>query len=175
MHPPGAGKFTSLRVLCKKLYQLKLSAKALFRCRFIRPINALAIRLRSADQQTQRSASAVPPSHISCDLVSWFRTFRLTVSGVMSYLLFGVFGWTCVHWVRRSSAKSLAGASLLGSLALATAAVVDVLYTRTFSTLAMMMIGFAGLGIRRYWSVFRSGTIRLDQTRRAPSWTDGKR
>jgi len=95
----------------------------------------------------------------------------------MSYLLFGVFGWTyfCVQWVRRSSAKSLAGASLLGSLALATAAVVDVLYTRTFSTLAMMMIGFAGLGFRRYWSVFRSGTIRLDQTRRAPSWTDGER
>jgi len=90
----------------------------------------------------------------------------------MSYLLFGVFGWTyfCVQWVRRSSAKSLAGASLLGSLALATAAVVDVLYTRTFSTLAMMMIGFAGLGFRRY-----CGTIRLDQTRRAPSWTDGER
>ena len=38
----------------------------------------------------------------------------------------------------------------------------------------MMMIGFAGLGFRRYWSVFRSGTIRLDQTRRAPSWTDGR-
>jgi hypothetical protein len=46
-------------------YQPKLSAKALFRCRFISPINALAIRLRSAKQ---RSASAVPPSHISCVL-----------------------------------------------------------------------------------------------------------
>ena len=86
------------------------------------------------------------------------------------------FGWYfCVHWVRRSSAKSLSVSGLLGSSALAIAAVVSVLYTRTFSTLSMMMIGVAGLGFLRYWSAFRSGAVRLDQTRRASSRRDGER
>jgi len=90
--------------------------------------------------------------------------------------LLGVIDWAyfTVHWIRRPSAKSLARGALLGSVVLAGTAVVDVLYTGTFSTLTMMMIGFAALGFRRYWSVFRSGRIRFDQTRQTPK-LDGSR